>query len=237
MALSRHAGGGAKAQVLRRARWVAARGSFAVGSIATGLWFRFDGWWQGFVTFALMSVFAYWLYLPEVTSLKGEPHIPLKEGLEKALKNVLRRAGVADGRVQCCVWMPHRRTANDETLVQVTERVPGGGSVGVKRSSSKGVTGLAYRQGSTEVQSVDGEPGSSPERYQAYLVDQWGYELDEAKRLHMDRRSFLATPIKAADDVIVGVVTFDSHDPTLLVQADLIVKLVNEAVHLADWLV
>ena len=70
-----------------------------------------------------------------------------------------------------------------------------------------GVIGRAARTGEPQLGK---RTATTDEDYIAEIVSDWGYPEAMARAMTLDRRSFIAVPIKGADDKVIGIVYADS---------------------------
>ncbi|MEM1166012.1 MAG: hypothetical protein AAGI30_06945 [Planctomycetota bacterium] len=105
-------------------------------------------------------------------------------------------------------WTRDRSAPNE--LVQISSYVGGrGGSIGRVFSCRCGIIGVCARSGEFQFAKRNAD---DPADYRADLVNQWGFTWDEAGDRVVDRFSWVAAPIFAADDGndrVVAVVYVD----------------------------
>jgi hypothetical protein len=136
------------------------------------------------------------------------------EGTLAALPDYLGIAEDAD--VRCTIYVPNLNPSSQE-LVPVTAYMPGGservGSVGKQLHVSKGIVGEAFRMGETRVDILADPKYGTPKELQKYLVERYHFTKEEARRLRLDRRAYLASPVIAEGNMVLGVIYMDTDTP------------------------
>lgn len=115
-----------------------------------------------------------------------------------------------DGTVRVTLYgVTEPRRDEVEELEQVIAYVGSSRSkIGRRYPVTVGLIGLAVRTGEPQIGQ---RTADNDDDYRKELIHQWGFTKEMAAEITIDRRSFIAIPIKGEADEVIGVVYADSN--------------------------
>lgn len=121
----------------------------------------------------------------------------------------------------------------EQTVDYIGENEPG--KAGRRLSVHAGVIGLCYRTGEAITAKVTSSEGDQ-EGYIDEIVRNWGYKYEQAKSMKMDRKCFIAVPIKGDQGKVIGILYGDSNIPDAFdnVSAEFVATAIGIATYISE---
>jgi hypothetical protein len=158
-----------------------------------------------------------------------------RTALERTLSALPTYLGFQEGaHVRCAIYVPVSSSGGD-WLQSATDYMPVGPKLaGYRLHASKGIVGRAYRQKQTRILILEDAKYSDVKIFQDYMIEHYGFTEAEAAELPKERRAFLASPVRAQGNIVLGVIFMDAvqpeafHDATLSKRVEALAPFFHE---------
>jgi hypothetical protein len=135
---------------------------------------------------------------------------------QKALQDALRAlpgflSVPEEADVRCAIYVPVGDSV-EGWLECITDYVPDGSKPSRKRfRMGRGIIGEAYQLQETRVDVLDDPIYNTAKGFRRYMTERYKFAPEEARGLRHDRRAYLASPVQAEGNIVLGVVYMDSN--------------------------